>query len=110
MATPFPRPKSNLANTPRPACGQTMSWVGYAAAGSLLAGGVLLLTGRRRAGLLTAVSGTALALLDQKDVVSAWWNALPVYLNEAQEVLGKVQSAIEEVSTQREKIHRILAR
>ena len=110
MATQFPRPQSNPQNKPRAASGQTMSWAGYAAAGSLLAGGVLLLTGQRRAGMITAASGAALALLDQKEVISAWWNVLPVYLNEAQDVLGKVQNAIEEVSVQRQKIHRILAR
>jgi hypothetical protein len=56
------------ARIERQSCGtQGTSWALYAAGGSLLAGGLLLLTGNRRAGLVTAASGTALALLDQQD-------------------------------------------
>src|ERR1700722_5755781 len=40
---------------------ETTNWARIAAGGSLLASGLLLLTGNRRAGLMTAAAGTALA-------------------------------------------------
>jgi|HubBroStandDraft_1064217.scaffolds.fasta_scaffold153687_1 hypothetical protein len=84
------------------------NWALYAASGSLLAGGILLVTGNRRAGLITAASGTVLALLDQQDTVREWWNALPGYIDKAQDILGKVEETVAEVSQQRDRLHKIL--
>jgi hypothetical protein len=84
--------------------------VRIAAAGTLLASGVLLVAGKRRAGLATAVTGAALAMLDQKEIVSRWWNALPGQLDEIQRVLGRTQAAVEDLSVQGEKLRRVLRR
>ena len=65
---------------------ECMSWVGYAAGGTLIAGGLLLLAGKRRAGTVAAAAGAALTLLDQ------------------------VQETVEELAIQREKLRQILAR
>lgn len=110
MALPFPKSANTPESNPRSACGKSQNWTAYAAAGTLLAGGALLLTGRRRAGLVAAATGAALALLDQRDALRDWWNTLPVYLDEAQHLLGQAQSTVDELSAQREKLHRILAR
>jgi len=80
-----------------------MNWVGFAAAGTLVAGGILLLAGKRRAGMVAAASGTALALLDQQDT-------LPGYIEEVQRMLGQVQGTVDELATQREKLRRVLTR
>jgi hypothetical protein len=88
----------------------SMNWIRVAAAGTLATSGVLLVTGRRRAGLLAAASGTALAMLDQKQMVRAWWEALPGYLAEVQSMLGRVQGAVDELSAQRDKLHRVLSK
>ena len=87
---------------------KSMSWVRIAAAGTLAASGALLVAGKRRAGLLAAVSGTALVLLDQQETVSKWWNALPVYLDEVQGMLGRASAAVEDLSMQGEKLRRVL--
>ncbi len=42
-------------------------WIKVAACGSLITGGLLLLSGQKRAGLVMAASGTALALLDHEE-------------------------------------------
>jgi hypothetical protein len=81
-----------------------------AAAGTLAASGALLIAGKRRAGLLTAVAGTALVLLDQQEVVSKWWNALPAYLDEVQGMLGRASAAVEDLSMQGEKLRRVLGK
>ena len=85
-----------------------MPWIRYAAAGTLAASGALLVTGKRRAGLVTAITGAVLAMLDQQEVVSAWWNALPGYLEEIQGVLGRAQTAVEDLSAQGQKLRRVL--
>ncbi len=87
-----------------------MPWIRYAAAGTLAASGALLVTGKRRAGLVTAVTGTVLAMLDQQEVVSAWWNALPGYLEEIQGLLGRAQTAVEDLSAQGQKLRRVLGK
>jgi hypothetical protein len=81
----------------------------YAAAGSLVAGGALFLSGCRRSGLLAAVVGTALAMIDQQEAVRVWWNALPVYLDEAQSLLGRVQGAVDDVTAQQEKLRQVFS-
>lgn len=82
----------------------------YAAAGTLAAGGVLLLSGCRRTGLLTAVAGTALAMIDQQETMRVWWNALPGYLDETQSFLNRVQRAMDDVTAQQQKVRDLFSR
>ena len=86
------------------------NWARMAAGGGLLAGGLLMLTGHRKAGLLAAASGTALALLDQQEVVRAWWDALPGYIEKVQQVVVQMEEAVDEVASQRERLHQIITR
>ncbi|MDR3776678.1 MAG: hypothetical protein P4K97_07265 [Terracidiphilus sp.] len=89
---------------------ESTSWIQIASGATLIAGGLLLLTGNRRAGTVAAASGAALALLDQQEALRSCWNALPVYIDEVQRVLNQVQDTIEDVAAHREKLHRIMAR
>jgi hypothetical protein len=86
------------------------NWIRYAAAGTLAASGVLLVTGNRRIGLIAALSGAALALMDQQDVVSKCWDKLPEFLEDVQGLLSKTQSAVEDISSQSEKLRQVLSR
>ena len=98
-------------NVSRPSCDtEGANWARMAAAGGLVAGGVLLLTGNRRAGLVTAAGATALAVLDQQDVVKAWWDALPVYIDSVQRLLTNVEETVIELGQQRDRLHKILTR
>ncbi|MGH9599257.1 MAG: hypothetical protein ACRD27_05300 [Terracidiphilus sp.] len=114
VVVPLSKPADDPSGRPETAPGGSESGhanvVRFAAAGSLVAGGALLLSGNRRAGMLAAAAGTALALLDEQDTLRLWWNALPVYLDEAQALLGRVQGAIDDVATQRERLRVIFAR
>jgi hypothetical protein len=110
VVVPLSTPANDSDAAPcAPQC-NSMNMVRLAAAGTLAASGVLLVSGRRRAGLVAAASGMALAMLDQKQTVRVWWDALPVYLAEVQDLLGRVQGAVGELSTQRDKLHRILSK
>jgi hypothetical protein len=107
-------PLPNRTNEPEvePAAAQEkeLNWAGYAAGVSLLAGGLLLLTGKRRAGMVAASAGTALALLDQQETLRTWWHTLPSYIDEVQRTLSQVQNAVNDMAAKRETLHRILSR
>ncbi len=85
-------------------------WVRVTAAGALAASGVLLMAGKRRAGLVAAVAGTVLTVLDQQETVRTWWNRVPGYLEEVQSILTRVQGAVDELSAQGERLRNILQR
>jgi hypothetical protein len=107
-----PLSKTASDPAPRPAAmkPKETNWIRFAAAGTLATSGVLLVSGKHRAALLTALSGTVLMMLDQHEVVSAWWNQLPVYLDEVQGLLGRAQSAVEDLSEQGQKLREVLSR
>ena len=85
-------------------------WARIAAAGTLIAGGGLLLGGKRKAGLVAATTGASLALLDQQDVVRAWWDQLPGHIGRVQAILGQVQETLDDVTEQRDKLAKLLNR
>jgi hypothetical protein len=89
---------------------EPMNWIGFAAGGSLVAAGLLLLVGERRAGMVAAASGTALAMLNEKETLLSWWNAMPGYVDQVQRVLTQVQTTVDDVDAKRESLHRLLAR
>lgn len=86
------------------------NWVGIAAGGALIAGGLLLLAGQRRAGMVAAASGTALAMLDQQETLHRWWNELPGFIAEVEQLMSNVQGAVDDLAARRETVKRILAR
>jgi hypothetical protein len=97
------------ASLPAPAPrAESPDWTHYIAAGTLLAGGALIATGRRRAGIAVATAGTALALLEEQEAVKAWWKNLPGYLNDAQHFLDKIEEYLKEASVQGQRIQSIL--
>ncbi|MGA3082408.1 MAG: hypothetical protein ABSD44_13725 [Terracidiphilus sp.] len=110
VVVPLTMPANDSPFTPDAVESETMNWVGFAAGGTLVAAGLLLLAGERRAGLVAAASGTALAMLDQPRTLHSWWNALPGYIDQVERVLGQVQDAVTEVAAKREDLRRILAR
>jgi hypothetical protein len=107
-------PLSKTANdsdvTPGAEKSESMNWIGFAAGGTLVAAGLLLLVGERRAGMVAAASGTALAMIDEKNTLLSWWNAMPGYIEHVQRVLNQVQTTVEDVDAKREALHRVLTR
>ena len=110
VVVPLSQQANDSALTPDAVESETMNWIGFAAGGTLVTAGLLLLAGERRAGMVAAASGTALALLDQKETLHSWWNTLPVYIDQVQRVLNQVQTTVEDVSVKREALRRVLAR
>jgi hypothetical protein len=110
VVVPLSKPENDSDVTPVAENSEPMNWVGFAAGGTLVAAGLLLLVGERRAGMVAAASGTALALIDEKKTLRAWWNALPDYIDHVQRVLNQVQTTVEDVDAKREALHQILSR
>ena len=98
---------SHITEFPAPA---QVDWAKIAACGSLLTGGLLLLSGQKRAGLVMAASGTALALLDHEETLRRWWDAMPAYVDRAQQMLEQVQDVVEDVAEKGESLRRVLSR
>ena len=81
-----------------------------AAGGTLLAGALLLLAGKRKAGLAATAAGTALTLLHEKDTTLRWWSALPLLLSNAQRFVGHAQNVVDEVNVRKQKFQGIFRR
>ena len=85
-----------------------VDWLKMAAGGSLLLGGLLIITGNRKAGIAAAATGTALSLIDQQELVKSWWRQVPGYFDQAQRIIGQVQGAVDEMKSKREALRQAL--
>jgi len=85
-------------------------WTGIVASGALIAGGLLLLAGKRRIGTVVAASGAALALLEEQEAIRQLWEQLPGYIDEAQHLADRVQGTVEDLAVKRANLRRILAK
>ncbi len=110
VVVPLSKSAENPSAAPQGRSTDDVHWLRYIAAGTLAASGALLVTGYRRAGLITAASGVALAMLDQQEAVCAWWNTLPGVLEQLHATLGKAQLAVEDLSEQGTKLREVLSR
>jgi hypothetical protein len=79
-------------------------WMRIGVGASLLTGSLLLLTGKRKAGLLLTAAGTALAMLEHREIVAEWWEAMPHHLEKAQTMLEQVQHTMDDLTDKRDKI------
>jgi hypothetical protein len=106
VVVPLSKAENSSGNAPRAIRADPAPWLRFAAAGTLAASGALLATGKRRAGLVMAITGAVFVMIDQQEVVNAWWNALPGRLEEMQGFLGRAQAAVEDLSAEGEKLRR----
>jgi len=105
---PVSKPENNSAANAQQA--DNIDWIKIAAGGSLIVGGFLLLTGQRRAGMVAAASGTALALIDQQDALRSWWKILPGYVDQVQRMISQVQNKVEDIAAKRESLEQALSK
>ncbi|MGB8259343.1 MAG: hypothetical protein WCE75_03285 [Terracidiphilus sp.] len=110
VVVPLPNPANDSPQDYGPCQPEAVGWVEFTAASALIAGGVMMLLGQKRAGMVAAAAGTAMALADQQGTLKKWWDSLPHYIDEVQEVLNKVQSEVDNVAAKRETLVRILSR
>jgi hypothetical protein len=85
-------------------------WLGMAVGGAFLIGSLLLLSGKKRAGLVVTAGASALTLLDQQETVREWWDSLPRYLEDAQRLLDEAQHTIDDLAAKRDKLRAMFKR
>ena len=110
VVEPLAKPANEPAPVRRNCCSHPVPWARIAAAGTLIAGGGLLLGGKRKAGLVAAATGASLALLDQQDTLKSWWRILPGYIDNVQHLLSQVQDTVDDIAVQRDKLAKALNR
>ena len=79
-----------------------------AAGGALIAGGILLLTGQRRAGIAVSAAGAALMLLTEQETVRTWWEQIPDYVGHLENMVGRMKSSMEEITVTRDNLKQVL--
>lgn len=79
-----------------------------AAGGALVAGGILLLTGNRRAGIAVSVAGAALTLLSEQETVRSWWEQIPDYVDHLENMVSRVKNSMEEITVTRDNLRQVL--
>jgi|SRR6516225_8094247 hypothetical protein len=107
--TPFPQP-ANLPEGEIVKAHKESDRMGMAAGGAFLAGGLLLLSGKKKAGLAVTASAMVLTLLDQQETIREWWYTLPKHLDNAQRLLDHAHNTIEDLSAKRDKLRSIFNR
>jgi hypothetical protein len=83
-------------------------WVRTVAAGSLFTGALLLVTGKRKAGLAVAAAGTVFALVEDPAGVKKVWNNLPDYLDNGHSLLTRFEKFVGELTAQGEKLRSVV--
>jgi hypothetical protein len=79
---------------------EAMPWMRGVAAGSLLVGAILLVTGRRKSALAVAAAGAAVALLENPEAVRDFWEQVPRLLRSSQDFLVRIEDFMDELNKQ----------
>jgi hypothetical protein len=108
--TAFPHPPNLPQGEIMQAKQHDRDWVRIAAGGSFLAGGLLLLSGKKKAGLAVTSGAMALTLLDQKETIKEWWQTIPKHLDNVERLLGHAQNTIEDLAAKRDKLRSMFNR
>ncbi len=79
---------------------EDVHWSHTVAAASLVAGAVLLITGRKRQALIVAAVGAATTLLEQPEAAQELWADLPKHIRNGQDFLVRAETFIERIGEQ----------
>ena len=109
VVVPLSQPTKNYVPAPRAKGIEIEDWTRVAAAGAIVTGGLLLLVGWRRTGMVTAAAGTALTMLDQQETIRSWWSVVPGYIDDVQRMLDQVESTVEDIEAKRESLRQIFS-
>ena len=89
---------------------ESADWITIAACGTLISGGILLLTGKKRAGLIAAASGTILAMIEHEESLRELWDTPPHYVDRARSVMDQVQQTVDKIADRSQSVRRALGR
>ncbi|MGC2298841.1 MAG: hypothetical protein WA476_08570 [Acidobacteriaceae bacterium] len=84
-------------------------WTRTIAAGSLVVGALLLITGRRKSALAVSAAGAAVALLEDPEIVREAWASMPRMVRTGQDFLVRIEDFVEELNKQGVRIRKVIA-
>jgi hypothetical protein len=87
---------------------QNITWTRGLATGSLIAGALLLVSGKRRAGIAFTAVGAAAALLEDVEGTRELWNSIPQYIESGQQVLNRVERFVEDLAEQGDRVAKMV--
>lgn len=90
--------------------GTNLTWTRGLATGSLIAGAILLATGKRKAGIAITAVGAAAVLLEDIEGTKDIWNSIPGYIDQGQQVLTRVERFVEDLAEQGERVSKMLGK
>ena len=85
-------------------------WSHHLAAISMIAGAILLVTGRKRQALAIAAAGAASTLLERPEAAQELWSSLPGHIRTGQDFLVRAESFIEKLGEQAARLREVLGR
>jgi hypothetical protein len=83
-------------------------WTRSVAAGTLIAGALLLVSGKRKSGLAVAAAGGLVALLENPEAVKNAWGSMPRFVRAGQDFLVRVEDLMEELNKQGMRLRKAL--
>jgi hypothetical protein len=83
-------------------------WTRTVAAGSLVIGALLLISGRRKSALAVSAAGAAVALLENPEIVREAWEAMPRVIRSGQDFLVRIEDFVEELNKQAQHVRKVL--
>jgi hypothetical protein len=89
---------------------QDRRWTRVLAAASLFSGAVLLISGRRKAGLAVATAGTVIAMLEEPESLTTAWATVPAYIETGKRFLGRLEGVVDEISAQGQRVRGLIDR
>jgi len=87
-----------------------ITWLRALAAGSLVAGAALLLTGRRKAALTVSGLGAAVILAEDPEAMKELWQRVPNYLQDGHEMLGRLEGVLDGITEQSGRVRQLVRR
>ena len=82
-------------------------WTRSVAAGSLIVGALLLISGKRRSGV--AAAGATVALLENPQAVREAWESVPRLVRSGQNFLVRVEDFVDELNKQGVRLGKVVA-
>lgn len=86
-----------------------MPWTRSVAAGTLVIGALLLISGKRRSGLAVAAAGAAVGLLENPKAIKDAWDSMPRFVRASQDVLVRIEDFVDELNKQGIRLRKVLS-
>lgn len=86
------------------------TWMRAIAAGALVTGAALLLSGRRKASLTVSGLGAAVILAEDPEAMKELWHNVPDYLQDGHELLGRLEGVLDGISEQSTRVRQLIRR